>query len=108
MYKQKEFTFSFDAEETHYTDANKKPDDEKNAYVTVTKANLDSSSVMVYVVTNTAKSKEVSASKTFIGENIPNKEKLKYKSGYGKKNSSYRLRIISHIKACSISGRWNS
>lgn len=94
--------------EDGYTANNAKDDNEEYAYVTVTSENLISGDKVKYVVSNSEKTKEVSAAVICYGTQKPYKQTLKYKSGYAQKGKKYRLKIHTYNYSLMIHGRWNS
>lgn len=106
---KKEFNFEMIPEgKSAYTAANSKSDNEEYAYVTVEKANLIKGDKVEYAVSNNAETADVSHRATYTGTLKPYKQTLKYKSGYGKKDTKYKLRIKTYNYNLKVSGRWNS
>lgn len=109
MAAKKDFSFSLISKGGNaYTAKNAKSDSEAYAYVTVDSANLISGDKVLYIVSNSAKTADVSAGATYLGINKPYKQTLKYKSGYAVKGKEYRLRIHTYNYSLQISGKWNS
>ncbi|MDE6232048.1 MAG: hypothetical protein K2M60_01690 [Lachnospiraceae bacterium] len=91
-----------------YTATNPKSDNEGYAYVTVTSSNQIEGDKVEYVVTSEDKNTEVTDGATFYGTSKPDKQKLKYKSGYAKTGKKYRLKITTYNYSLEVHGRWNS
>lgn len=104
-----EFTFEIPKGGVGFTAANPKNDNEIYAYVTITKANLNSKDKIKYVVSNTDMTKEVTPSLICNGNIKPYKQTLKYSnSSYAKKGKKYRLKIQTYNYSRKLSGVWNS